>query len=693
MLEFNCSSCGRRLSLHDAWAGKKCRCGHCGQVVAAPPASLTIGGPPSGSNPPAAIPLLAERSGVRKGVAAPESVIDEPTIPPEEAVSSVNGARPSASQPAPPAAVPAVEEAELVDFLAPPQGPDEIGRLGEYRILKVLGGGGMGVVFQAEDVRLGRMVALKTLLPALAASGSARERFLREARAAAAIEHDHIVTIYQVGEDRGIPFIAMQLLRGESLETWLQRVGRLGIAEVQCIARETLIGLAVAHERGLIHRDIKPSNIWLEVREEAAVGSLGADPVLSVADATVRRVKILDFGLARSLAVESNLTRTGTILGTPAYMAPEQARGRQVDARADLFSLGCVLYRACTGQPPFRGADAIATLIAVAEETPPAPHEVHRHVPLRFSQFIMALLAKNPAGRPASARAVLQMLQGLDTDTLPNWAGDSRPTYPQAVPVRAAPSTAEAPRRSSAESRTIVQDDEPAGAAGRKWLLIASVAGIVVGMVLLLILGSVALFLWYRSAEPALTATTEANRPDAPSALDPELQNLLREDLLHVNYTKTNYVGFPFAPEFMEVQPEGAVLIGFEFGIGRWEPNDVINSIRAIYLSEKGESFGKVHGKPTDRLVTRKAKKGYAVGSLRIVAHLQIDGIRVTFMRLQGKHLDADQSYSETAGTIGDKPTDSTPLGSGSLILGICGRDDGRVCNALGLVLRGKVDK
>jgi hypothetical protein len=542
------------------------------------------------------------------------------------------------------------------------------------------------------------MVALKTLLPALAASGSARERFLREARAAAAIEHDHIVTIYQVGEDRGIPFIAMQLLRGESLETWLQRVGRLGIAEVMCIARETLIGLAVAHERGLIHRDIKPSNIWLEVREEAPVGSAGTDPVLSVADASVRRVKILDFGLARSLATESNLTRTGTILGTPAYMAPEQARGRQVDARADLFSLGCVLYRACTGQAPFRGADAIATLIAVAEATPPAPHEAHRHVPTRFSQLIMTLLAKDPAARPPSARAVLQMLQGLDTGTLPSRTGDSRPTYPQAIPVRAAPSTAEASRRSSAESRTLVQDVEPDVAAGRKWLLIASVAGIVVGMVLLLILGSVALFLWYRNAEPGVSATTEAgaqsNRPDAPPALDPALQKLLHEDVRQFNYTKTNMIGFPLAPEFSEVPPDGAILIGFEFGIGRWEPNDVVNSVRAIYLSEQGESFGKVHGTPTNRVVTVKAKKGYAVGALRIVAHLQIDGIRITFMRLEGKHLDADQSYSETAGTISDKPTDGTLIGGGgSPVLGICGREDGRLCNALGLILRGKVDK
>ncbi len=213
-------------------------------------------------------------------------------------------------------------ELPALSFLGPSQGPDEIGRLGPYRVLKVLGTGGMGVVFLAEDVLLQRRVALKSMKPSVV-SGQARERFFREARAAAAIEHEHIVSIYQVGEDRGVPYLAMQLLQGEALDERLKRDPVLPTAEVLRIGREIAEGLAAAHERGLIHRDIKPANIWLE-------GGRG-------------KVKILDFGLARVVGDTSNLTHSGTIVGTPAYMAPEQARGGHVDARCDLFSLGAVL--------------------------------------------------------------------------------------------------------------------------------------------------------------------------------------------------------------------------------------------------------------------------------------------------------------------------------------------------------------
>src|SRR5262249_27187820 len=205
-----------------------------------------------------------------------------------------------------------------VGFLGPPQEPGELGRLGAYRVLRVLGVGGMGIVFHAEDVQLRRAVALKCLLPALAATSQARQRFLREARAAAAIEHEHVVVIYQVGEDRGIPFLAMQLLQGESLEDRLRREPLLPASQVLRIGREIAVGLAAAHERGLIHRDIKPANVWLEGPQA--------------------RVKLLDFGLARAVADDTGVSQAGTIVGTPAYMAPEQSRGDPVDARCDLFS-------------------------------------------------------------------------------------------------------------------------------------------------------------------------------------------------------------------------------------------------------------------------------------------------------------------------------------------------------------------
>jgi WD40 repeat protein len=280
-------------------------------------------------------------------------------------------------------------------LLAPPEGSGEVGRLGGYRVLKVLGAGGMGVVLQAEDPQLHRPVALKVMLPAVAANAGSRERFMREARAAAAIEHDNIVAIYQVGEDRGVPFIAMPLLKGESLEDRLRRERRLPVREVLRIGREAARGLAAAHERGLTHRDIKPGNLWLE--------------------APRGRVKILDFGLARGAGTQGPaLTQQGAIVGTPAYMAPEQASAREPDARADLFSLGCVLYQASTGKPPFGGADLLSTLMAVATSDPPPPRSVSADIPVGLNDLILRLLAKDPKDRPATARAVAAAIRDLE---------------------------------------------------------------------------------------------------------------------------------------------------------------------------------------------------------------------------------------------------------------------------------------
>jgi serine/threonine protein kinase len=177
----------------------------------------------------------------------------QPTLHPPAGAEDTAPAIPDSVHLAPPSEYP---------FLAPPQAADELGRLGPYRVLKVLGAGAMGVVFQAEDPHLRRPVALKVMRPSLAASPEFHRRFLREARLAAAIEHEHIVTVYQVGEDRGFPFLAMQLLRGRTLEDRLERAGgRLPLAEVLRVGREIAEGLAAAHARGLVHRDIKPANV------------------------------------------------------------------------------------------------------------------------------------------------------------------------------------------------------------------------------------------------------------------------------------------------------------------------------------------------------------------------------------------------------------------------------------------------
>jgi serine/threonine protein kinase len=253
----------------------------------------------------------------------------------------------------------------------------------------------MGVVFQAEDSHLQRLVALKVMRPSLTDSADFRRRFLREARLAAAIEHEHIVTVYQVGEDRGVPFLAMQLLRGETLEGRLGRVGgRLPLPEVLRIGREIAEGLAAAHARGLIHRDIKPGNVWLEEGRG--------------------RVRILDFGLARGSEPDARLTQVRAVIGTPAYMAPEQANGAAVDARCDLFSLGAVLYEAATGQSPFGGPDTLSVLSALATRTPVPPHRIVASLPRLFSGLAMRLLAKDPADRPRSAREVVEEIEALE---------------------------------------------------------------------------------------------------------------------------------------------------------------------------------------------------------------------------------------------------------------------------------------
>jgi WD40 repeat protein len=296
----------------------------------------------------------------------------------------------------------------------PAQSPDELGRLGGYRVLKVLGEGAMGVVFHAEDLVLGRPVALKVMQPRAAADPCGRERFLREAKAAAAVEHDHIVTILHVGEDHGMPFLVMPLLRGESLEDRIWHEGRLGATEVLRIGREIAQGLSAAHRQGLIHRDVKPANIWLE-------GESG-------------RVKLLDFGLARIAQEPAQLTQQGVVMGTPYYMAPEQSRSLPLDGRADLFSLGCVLYRIATGRLPFPGDNALAVLTSLALEAPPPPHQLAPDLPPRLSDLILRLMAKDRADRPESADAVVEAIRRLEKE-------------PAAVAAPASPDPPSAPVR------------------------------------------------------------------------------------------------------------------------------------------------------------------------------------------------------------------------------------------------------
>jgi regulation of enolase protein 1 (concanavalin A-like superfamily) len=296
--------------------------------------------------------------------------------------------------------------------------------MSHYRIRRLLGEGGMGLVFYAEDTELLRPVALKVIRPELADKPEAAQRFLREARAMAAIKHDHIVTIYQVGQERGVSFLAMEYLRGMSLREWLDRGHRPAPDLVLRIGREIATGLVAAHKRRLIHRDIKPANIWLE-----APGG---------------RVKILDFGLARIESGAVEITRPGLAVGTPQYMAPELARGEGVGAASDLFSLGCVLYRLCAGRLPFEGETITAVLTALAMDTPRSPREIEPALPPALDALVMRLLAKDPADRPPSAAAVVEAMRSIErellgerqrielgvTGPLPTVAGPLKPARP-----------------------------------------------------------------------------------------------------------------------------------------------------------------------------------------------------------------------------------------------------------------------
>ncbi len=274
-------------------------------------------------------------------------------------------------------------------FLGPATNPRHLGQLAGYDVLEVIGRGGMGTVLKARDAKLERMVAVKVLNPDLASSGPARTRFLREARSAAAVTHEHVVTIHAVDDAGDAPFLVMEYIVGVSLEDRIQRSGHLKLEEILRIGMQIASGLAAAHAQGLVHRDIKPSNILLENG--------------------VERVKITDFGLAR-VVHEAQITKSNAIAGTPQYMSPEQARGEPVDHRSDLFSLGCVMYAMCVGRSPFRAETPTGAIHRVCEDTPRPIREINPEVPEWLVAIIGRLLAKKPEDRFQTAGEVSETL-------------------------------------------------------------------------------------------------------------------------------------------------------------------------------------------------------------------------------------------------------------------------------------------
>ena len=281
-------------------------------------------------------------------------------------------------------------------------------QIGDYKILSKIGHGGMGIVYCAEDCRLHRRVALKVIQVHLADRPKFRERFLSEARSQANIEHENITPIYQAGEDNGRLYIAMPVLHGESLRVRLDREKVPPIRFTLRVGQQIAEGLAAAHSHGVMHRDIKPANVWIEDQSKTALSG-GSRPV---------RVRLLDFGLARAIKADENiaLTGAGDVIGTPAYMSPEQAMGGDVDERVDLYSLGVILYEMTAGILPFTGDSPVSVIMKAAQDKPIPVSEINTSVPPDLARLIERLMSRDPVVKPTSATEVADELHRIAED-------------------------------------------------------------------------------------------------------------------------------------------------------------------------------------------------------------------------------------------------------------------------------------
>jgi serine/threonine protein kinase len=284
-------------------------------------------------------------------------------------------------------------EHPVYEFLDPPQQDGELGRLGPYRVLELLGQGGMGAVFHALDGRLKRDVALKMMQKKWAATMVGRKRFVEEARSMAAVHHDNVATIFEVGVHRGVPFMAMEMLKGQPLDKLIKGKEEFSYQQVLRLALEVSRGLAAAHACGIIHRDIKPANIWIEE--------------------STGRAKILDFGLAIAGSNFDRFSARGSVLGSPAYLSPEQSRGEPLDDRTDLYSLGIVLYQMCAGRLPLVGKSIPEQLIANICRQPTPLAQRNPDIPTPLCKLIHQLLEKEPRNRPRSARDLEQQIEAV----------------------------------------------------------------------------------------------------------------------------------------------------------------------------------------------------------------------------------------------------------------------------------------
>ncbi len=358
-------------------------------------------------------------------------------------------------------------------FLHPSDIPGDLGRIGEYRVVRKLAEGGMGVVFEGFDSFAERPVAVKVIRPALTDRPGVRTRFLKEARAVAKLHHPNVLTLYHVDADGSTLFQVMPLLRGETLAARLARSGPLRAEEIVRLARGVADGLSAAHQNNLIHRDIKPSNLWLEPN--------GAD----------WRPLILDFGLVLESGSGNRATSDGVIVGTTAYMSPEQANSidEPIAARSDLFSLGVVLYEAATGVKVFERGNSLATIRATAEFHPPLLATARPDLPPVVADLIHSMLAKHPTDRPTSAAVVVAALDRLD----------ARPEPGPLSPVGEYPSPQPTDRTPVVPGSRLSSESSKQRPGTRRWWLIP-VAVVLVGAGL----GLGAASGWFRTSPPVL---------------------------------------------------------------------------------------------------------------------------------------------------------------------------------------------